>query len=186
MKIMACLSAPKTTIDLPGMGQLVGEQKKTRNGVPINVFRAIPYAKPPIGKLRFGLPQPINQPFQTVLDCTKKESSKCIQQNPISPDSKIVNMIAGGGSEDCLYLNVYTPFFPEGESEPESHTLLRGSETNLPVIVWFHGGAFCVESNEMSMYGPDYLLDHDVILVGVNYRLGIFGFLSLECDEAPG
>ena len=50
----------------------------------------------------------------------------------------------------------------------------------------FLGGAFCVGSNDSRQYGPDFLVDHDVVMVGMNYRLGPLGFFSLECDEAPG
>lgn len=74
-----------------------------------------------------------------------------------------------------MYLNVYTPYLPGA-----------GVDLLLPVIVWFHGGAFCVGSNESKLYGPDLLLDHGVVLVTVNYRLGIFGFFNLESPEAPG
>ena len=173
--------APRTELHVPGIGKIVGVQKRTRDRVLINVFRSIPYAKPPIGKLRFSLPQAFEYGPETTLDFSKKESTKCKQLNPIFPSSRIVNWFWNlKTSEDCLYLNVYTPCFPNNENPNE---LTMG---DLPVLVWFHGGAFCIESNEMSMYGPGYLLDHDVILVGVNYRLGPFGFFNLECEEAPG
>ena len=173
--------AQKNSVSVPGIGHLVGEQQTTRNGVTINVFKSIPYAKPPVGKLRFGLPQPLDYSAATTLDCTRKDSTKCVQLNPILPDNKFVNWIWNlKSSEDCLYLNVYTPSF-SNEDDPNSMSMV-----DLPVLVWFHGGAFCIESNDSSQYGPDYLLDHGVILVGVNYRLGPFGFLNLECDEAPG
>ena len=181
MQNMGCLYSKTTTIHVPNIGSLIGNQQKTRNGVPINVFTSIPYAKPPIGELRFALPQSLEYPSEITLDCTQKDSTKCIQVNPLFPGNDFVNWIWNWKtSEDCLYLNVYTPSFPD-ESSPGGL-----SKTDLPVIVWFHGGAFCIESNDSSQYGPDYLLDHDVILVGVNYRLGPFGFLSLECDQAPG
>ena len=173
--------APKTVLHVPGIGQVVGVQKKTRGGVPINVFRAIPYAKPPKGNLRFSLPQAFEYGSKTTFDFTKKESTKCKQLNPIFPSSGIVNWFWNlKASEDCLYLNVYTPSFPNKDDQNDL------SMVDLPVIVWFHGGAFCIESNDMSQYGPDYLLDHDVILVGVNYRLGPVGFFNLGCEEAPG
>ena len=56
----------------------------------------------------------------------------------------------------------------------------------LPVIVFLHGGAFVVGSCESILYGPQVLLDRDLVMVGVNYRLGVFGFLSLETNNAPG
>lgn len=58
--------------------------------------------------------------------------------------------------------------------------------TNLPVLVYFHGGGFVCGSGISSKYGPDYFLDHDVILVTSNYRLGPLGFLSTEDENCPG
>ena len=173
------------TISLPGLGKITGKRSKTRNNVPINVFKAIPYAKPHVGKLRFALPQPPD-PWKTTLDCTTKESNRCMQPHPLYPASPYFIR----GEEDCLYLNVYTTSLPMHScsmpSLSQSNVRNVHSMTNLPVLVWIHGGAFCIGSNDTAMYGPDYILDHDVVLVGCNYRLGLFGFLSLECDEAPG
>ena len=171
----------KNTFDVPGMGQVIGKEMETRKRKKINVFRAIPYAKPPIGELRFRLPEPFEYSSQSKWNFAKKDSPKCKQLHPLFPNSRIINWGWNlGASEDCLYLNVYTPGFPNKES-PNDLT-----QANLPVIVWFHGGAFCVESNKMSQYGPDFLLDHDVILIGVNYRLGPLGFFNLDCEDAPG
>ena len=161
-------------VSLPGLGKIKGKLKKTRNNVPISVFKGIPYAKPPVDNLRFALPQTFDKPWQNTLDCSKKESKQCTQPSLFRPGYNfLIN-----GYEDCLYLNVYTP----------SSTLRNNQNPikTLPVIVWFHGGAFCIGSNEEALYGPNYLLDYGVVLVGVNYRLGPLGFLSLECDEAPG
>ena len=175
---MSCCSktaVANPTISLAGLGKVVGKVSKTRGNYPINIFKGIPYAKPPIGKLRFALPQSPD-PWTDILDCSKKESKKCIQSFLAKPESNLLIH----GSEDCLYLNVYTRCLPTSFDEDAN------PHPKLPVIVWFHGGAFCVGSNVSTMYGPDYLLDNEVILVGVNYRLGPLGFLSLECDEAPG
>ena len=87
----------------------------------------------------------------------KKESPTCMQVNVISPESKFVL-----GQEDCLYLNVFTPHLPS-----LSHVFLGD---DLPVIVFIHGGAFCVGSNESRIYGPDIFLDQSVVLVTINYR----------------
>ncbi|CAB3260354.1 unnamed protein product [Arctia plantaginis] len=79
------------------------------------------------------------------------------------------------GNEDCLYLNVYTPKLP-----------LTGS-TLLPVMVLFHGGGFIAgDGTDVSAHGPDFLIDREVVIVSLNYRLGILGFLSLDRKEAPG
>ena len=92
---------------------------------------------------------------ELVIDLTgKKESPTCMQVNVISPESKFVL-----GQEDCLYLNVFTPHLPSS-----------GLGHDLPVIVFIHGGAFCVGSNESRIYGPDIFLDESVVLVTINYR----------------
>lgn len=64
------------------------------------------------------------------------------------------------GAEDCLYLNIYVP-------------VRTGNKTPLPVYFWIHGGAF--QFGHAVPYGPKYLMDHDVIFVSINYRLGPFG-----------
>lgn len=76
------------------------------------------------------------------------------------------------GDEDCLYLNVYTP----NMSPPQP----------LPVMIWIHGGGFCCGSGNDDIYGPDYLIRNGVILVTINYRLEILGFLCLDTEDVPG
>lgn len=79
------------------------------------------------------------------------------------------------GDEDCLYLNVYTPKLPS-EDTPL-----------LPVMVYFHGGGFIFgNGTDDSIHGPDFLIEKNVIIASLNYRLGILGFLSLDRKEAPG
>ncbi|XP_060526282.1 carboxylic ester hydrolase-like isoform X2 [Cylas formicarius] len=82
-------------------------------------------------------------------------------------------MIGGGQqSEDCLYLNVYTP--------------ARKITDKLPVMLWIYGGAFTMGCTSDVMAGPFYLLDEDVVIVYTNYRLGLYGFLSTEDDVVLG
>ncbi|XP_049876916.1 esterase FE4-like [Pectinophora gossypiella] len=78
------------------------------------------------------------------------------------------------GQEDCLTLNVYTP-------PPQP-----GDVTRRPVMVFIHGGGFRDGSGSPLLYGPDYLVPHGVILVTINYRLEVLGFLCLGIEEAPG
>lgn len=79
------------------------------------------------------------------------------------------------GQEDCLYLNVYTPPLEVLEkSQP------------LPVMVWFHGGGWQSGTGGDHYYGPQHLLDRNIILVSGNYRLGPLGFLSTETTDCPG
>ncbi|XP_014204883.2 esterase FE4-like [Copidosoma floridanum] len=81
-------------------------------------------------------------------------------------------MTLRGGSEDCLYLNVY------------AKTLDK--ENKKATMVFIHGGAFYFGNSDDMFYGPDYLIRKDVVLVTINYRLGVFGFLDLENEIAPG
>lgn len=77
------------------------------------------------------------------------------------------------GSEDCLFLNVYTPKLPNSRYHPK-----------LPVMFWIHGGGFAFGSGNSFLYGPDFLVAEDVVLVTINYRLGALGFLSVGIGNA--
>lgn len=79
------------------------------------------------------------------------------------------------GDENCLFLNVYTPKLP---NITDTH--------KLPVMVWIHGGGFQSGSGGSLIYGPDWLIEEEVVLVTINYRCGVMGFLSLDIPEAPG
>ena len=141
---------------------------KSKKGKKIFAYRGIPYAKPPLGSLRFKRSEPFGS-WEGTLDGTK-EAKKSFQPNVLSPKSPFRQ-----GGEDCLYLNVYTKQMRQANDGQ-----------TLPVVVYFHGGAFVVGSCESMLYGPQVLLDRDIVLVGVNYRLGPFGWMSLESEEAPG
>lgn len=144
-------------------GILQGKECVTYYGKKYYSFEGIPYAKPPIGKLRFRDPQePEN--WTGIRDATQP-GSKCCQINPFSIGS-------AEGSEDCLYLNVYTPSLPYEKIE------------KLPVLYFIHGGRLLLGYGDY--YKPDYILKHDVILVTINYRLNILGFLCLDIPEVPG
>ncbi|KAK5650357.1 hypothetical protein RI129_001386 [Pyrocoelia pectoralis] len=124
-------------------------------------FRAIPFALPPIGELRFKPPVALSSDLMDQIVNASEDSSTCFED------------ISTVGSEDCLYLNVYTPQFQKSSS-------LR------PVMFWIYGGAFINGDDRYSSFGPDFLIDQDVIVVTTNYRLGIFGFLSTEDYASPG
>ncbi|XP_050531743.1 juvenile hormone esterase-like isoform X2 [Daktulosphaira vitifoliae] len=137
-------------------GILKGHQLLSRNGRVYNSFTGIPYAEPPIGELRFEAPKEV-KPWKEILDATK-EPNACIQKGDLN------------SSEDCLYLNVYKPQV----------------DKLLPVMFWIHGGAFSSGNGGSQMFGPQYFMDKDVIIVSINYRLGVLGFMSTEDEVIPG
>ncbi|KAG5864740.1 hypothetical protein JTB14_003391 [Gonioctena quinquepunctata] len=148
-------------------GKLRGCTGKDLDGEQFYKFLGIPFAKPPLGELRFKAPQPID-PWDGIKDAVEIGSS-CIQRD-------IVFTQEVEGSEDCLNLNVFTKTLPQEDSKLK------------PVMVWIHGGAFTLGSNSPKMQGPEYIMTEDVVMVSINYRLGYLGFLSLEDTslEVPG
>lgn len=158
-------TGPSVTIH---QGQLRGKHYLSRSGRDYFAFQGIPYAKPPVGDLRFKDPEPAAS-WRGTLNATS-EPSMCIQKNLFLYQTSDVLL----GSEDCLYLNVYTPKLP------------KVGMKNLPVMVWIPGGGFSSGHGGMRLYGPKYLMDKDVVLVTMNYRIGILGFLSTEDEILPG
>uniref|UniRef100_T1H0G8 Carboxylic ester hydrolase n=1 Tax=Megaselia scalaris TaxID=36166 RepID=T1H0G8_MEGSC len=141
-------------------GSLEGIELKTETG---RSFLGIPYAKAPVGELRFKSPVPY--PGWEGQRSATEDGSSCTQA---------FALLADEGNEDCLFLNVYTP------------PLENITNSGLSVMVWYHGGAWFAGSNNHLFYGPEYILDHDIILITVNYRLGALGFLSSETLDCPG
>jgi para-nitrobenzyl esterase len=118
------------------------------------VFKGVPYAQPPVGGLRFKAPQP-HQEWKDTLSCLKF-GSEASQYD----DGKAV----AKGSEDCLFLNLYTPAIT-----PKS---------KLPVVVWVHGGSL-TNGSGMGKNGHAFADKDSVIAITINYRLGVFGFMYL-------
>jgi para-nitrobenzyl esterase len=118
-------------------------------------FKGIPYAKPPIGELRFQAPQK-PEPWNGIKDATKVSHA--------APQNKgFVAMVESTG-ENCLYLNIATPAI---------------DETKRPVMFWIHGGSFTTGGGEQSVYlNAPLPKDQDVVLVTINYRLGVLGFVN--------
>jgi para-nitrobenzyl esterase len=133
-------------------GQIEGSQKaKTR------VFKGIPYAAPPVGPLRWRPPQPV--PSWHGVRQAVSPSPACPQLERYPPDAP-----QEPTSEDCLTLNVWMPA-----------TKHAGK---LPVMVWIHGGGLLNGSGSLPQYAGDQLAARDVIVVTINYRLGVLGFLA--------
>lgn len=128
-------------------------------------YLGIPYAEPPVGNLRFKKPVP-KTAFSTPLDAVRYGNA-CLQVDlGIQPEGDITY------SEDCLFLNIYTPE-------------LQDDDERLAVMVWFHGGGFVIGSSDI--YPGDHLAAYGhVIVVTVNYRLSVWGFLSTGDEHAVG
>jgi len=125
------------------------------------VFRSIPFAAPPVGDLRWQKPQPV-VPWEGVRDVTK-QAPPCVQRGFGWNDADAFN-----GKEDCLYISVQVPPL--------------AADAKLPVMVWIHGGAnWAVDGHDVTL-SP--ITRGGVILVTLQYRLGIFGFLSLPALSA--
>ncbi|XP_052022984.1 pyrethroid hydrolase Ces2e-like isoform X2 [Apodemus sylvaticus] len=140
----------------------------------VHAFLGIPFAKPPVGPLRFAPPED-PEPWSGVRDGTS-EPAKCLQNDDmvnVEGLKKIkIIMPAFSMSEDCLYLNVYTP--------------ARANESsNLPVMVWLHGGALVIGMASMHD-GSRLAATEDVVVVSTQYRLGIVGFFSTGDEYARG
>ncbi|CAG5055739.1 unnamed protein product [Parnassius apollo] len=96
---------------------------------------------------------------------------EAIDENIRCPQKMVGSVVVG--DEDCLKLNVYTP-------------ISRQSNKLLPVMVYIHGGCFFEGTGTAFLYGADYFVEHDVVFVGISYRLNVEGFLCLGIEEAPG
>ncbi|XP_072378268.1 juvenile hormone esterase-like isoform X2 [Diabrotica undecimpunctata] len=143
-------------------GKIRGHILKSLNGNDYYAFQEIPYAAPPVGENRFQLAKP-PKPWTDVLNTTR--NTKICYQKP----SPYTNLEL---SEDCLYINVYTPQKP-------------GSNNLLPVLLWIHGGAFVYEAGTIEYFGPKYVIDSGIVVVTFNYRLGAFGFVGTNDGVIP-
>ncbi|XP_051025090.1 carboxylesterase 1E [Acomys russatus] len=142
---------------------------------PVAVFLGVPFAKPPLGSLRFAPPQPA-EPWSFVKNATSYPPM--CSQDPVT--GQIVNdlltnrkeTISLRVSEDCLYLNIYTPA-----------DLTKSSR--LPVMVWIHGGGL-VLGGASTYDGLALSIHENVVVVVIQYRLGIWGFFSTGDEHSRG
>ncbi|NXH13107.1 SASB hydrolase, partial [Bucco capensis] len=141
----------------------------------VNIFLGLPFAKPPVGPLRFSEPQP-PEPWKGVRDATSYPPT-CLQDNVTGQffSDHITNRkekVLLQMSEDCLYLNVYTPVCAEKQKK-------------LPVFVWIHGGGF-VFGAASSYDGSVLAAFENVVVVAIQYRLGFVGYFSTGDKYARG
>ena len=135
-------------------GQISGATSGTDGAV--HFYKGIPFAAPPVGDLRWKPPQPV-KPWEGVRACT--------EFGPWCPQPKqFLGRETGTQSEDCLYLNVWTP--------------AKKAAEKLPVMVWVHGGGCTTGSGAAKFYDGEALARQGVVLVTINYRLGPFGFFA--------
>jgi para-nitrobenzyl esterase len=137
------------------VGELIGYVHENR----AHAWLGVPYAKPPIGDLRWKAPRP-KASWEGVLNATEF-GSPCTQIGSTfgDPEAKVGSV---HGSEDCLYLNIFAP-------------LNIGENEKLPVMLWIHGGSNTIGTSKL--YDPSVLASTQrVIVVTLNYRLGIFGW----------
>ncbi|XP_017766966.1 PREDICTED: esterase E4-like [Eufriesea mexicana] len=150
-------------------GEIQGLWSRSTRGRLVAYYLGIPYAQPPVGDLRFRSPQPWNRTWKDTFEATKN-APWCIQLE----ENEIF------GSEDCLYLNIYVPVISENQKENQ-----RENRT-LPVLVYVHGGRFVTGTADSRELSPVYLMDQDLILVTINYRLNMLGFFSMASKVSPG
>ncbi|XP_053674413.1 juvenile hormone esterase-like [Anopheles nili] len=169
--IAADQTAPRVCIE---DGCMRGSWMRSFLGRRYQAFVGVPFAKPPVGPLRFAGPVP-NEPWtETELDATGN-----VQREPCIQLDILLSQRGVEGSEDCLYLNVYSPMTSTKGSNSSNHV-------PIPTLVFIHPGAFMVGYNSPLMYNAEKLMDHSVILVTIPYRLGAFGFLSTSDEAASG
>src|ERR671926_431590 len=124
----------------------------------VRAFKGIPYASAPVGELRWRPPQPVKA-WEGVRRA-EKFGPRCMQ-HPVFGD---MNFRSDGMSEDCLYLNVWTP--------------AKSAREKLPVLVYFYGGGFIAGDGSEPRYDGEALARRGIVTVTLNYRLGLFGFFA--------
>src|ERR1700674_1086422 len=143
------------------------DRVKTANGIVegsseqrsgIRTFKGVPFASPPVGDLRWQPPQPVKK-WKGVRNAAQF-GPRCMQR-PIFGD---MGFRSNGMSEDCLYLNVWTP--------------AKSSKERLPVLVYFYGGGFVAGDGSEARYQGESMARKGIVALTVNYRLGVFGFLA--------
>jgi para-nitrobenzyl esterase len=142
---------------------------KTINDGKVRAFLGLPYAAPPVGGLRWKAPQPPT-PWAGERDATRF-GARCIQGISYAD----MTFEDSGPSEDCLFLNVFTPSSAKAGGK-------------LPVMFWIHGGGFAAGASSEPRHHGDFLPLQGVVLVTINYRLSVFGFLATPAlaKEANG
>lgn len=149
-------------------GEVIGYLGKN----DVHVWRGIPYAKPPIGELRWRAPRPAER-WRSRYEALRPGSA-CTQMPLISSDEGL------RGAEDCLYLNIWAPRYVA--------ELVPVGDRRVPVMFWIHGGGNSIEDGSTALWdGSLMAIEHNVVVVTINYRLGPLGwFTHPALREADG
>ncbi|GMS91542.1 hypothetical protein PENTCL1PPCAC_13717, partial [Pristionchus entomophagus] len=164
-------SYPDSRIVETTHGKIQGRKLLYKGDKQVDAFQGIPFAKPPVGELRFKKPE-VPEKWEGVKD-TKTFGPRSI----VGPYFNWIvdRVLMGTPSEDCLYLNVFTPCW-------------KAPEGGFPVMVFVHGGAF--ELGDAIAYGDidlcENIVTRDVIFVTIQYRVGYLGFMTTGDAACPG
>ena len=159
--LLGCLLVPLAAAAMAQPSAVVRTEAGLVQGTEeggLAVYRGIPFAAPPLGELRWRAPQPA--PKWSGVRSAGHFAASCMQQPP-------AELRAAGAltlSEDCLYLNLWTP--------------AKSAQAALPVMVWIYGGGFNQGSTAIPLYSGEQLAKHGVVVVSLAYRVGPLGFLA--------
>src|SRR6185295_17339525 len=154
--VLVAIAVPAYAADRVKTANGTVEGARTQSG--IHVYLGIPFAAPPVGDLRWKPPQAVTN--WTGTRSAAQFGPRCVQASIFS------DMVfrSNGISEDCLYLNVWTP--------------AKSSKERLPVLVYFYGGGFVAGDGSEPRYEGESMARKGIVALTVNYRLGVFGFLA--------
>ena len=162
-----CLSCSRPNVDTVLVEGGLVQGVPSEVNADVIVFKGIPFAAPPVGELRWRRPQPV-VPWEGVLvaDHYKKICPQVLTR-PLESYPEKYRILYTEHDEDCLYLNVWAPANTVGDPDAK-----------LPVMFWIHGGAYRTGSGITMSTDGDAWAQHGVILVTINYRLNVLGFLN--------
>ncbi|XP_028171874.1 juvenile hormone esterase-like [Ostrinia furnacalis] len=156
-------------------GWVCGAKRLAQDGSQYASFRGVPYAKQPLGELRFQELQPL-EPWIEDFNATT--------EGPACPNNDIYFgplVQPQGISEACIHANIHVPI------DALPNTQIGASCTGgLPILVFIHGGGWVCGSGDADFNGPEYMVSKGVIVITLNYRLDYLGFLSLNTSKIPG
>ncbi|CAH0400670.1 unnamed protein product [Chilo suppressalis] len=188
---MYIINFPAYTVSVPDLsrckaaartetGWVCGARRRAVSGSVYASFLGVPYAKQPLGELRFQELLPA-EPWDNIREAKA--------EGPVCPQTDVfygrIKTASGGMSEACIHANIHVPIeaLPDPKKPPSCGAK---AAPGLPILVFIHGGGFAFGSGDTDLHGPEYLVSKGVIVITFNYRLNVFGFLSLNSTQVPG